>query len=256
MKTFLKVSALLITALFLSHCSEDQTIQPQEPFEDLTTSASAYADQFLTFSITTTATDRSFDFDIDGRGGKIAVNWGDGTIEKRTLIAGNGWFQHAYNSAKNYTVTVSGDIKTIWALQIWHEEVTVRNIHLGGLTNLEILAFEDFINGPQIMNLSQNRLLEFLELEGINNLTDVVMPPTNRIDYSTVRLNVPTQVVDRIIARIYDSVVNSPRQGTLNLRASTNENGNSMIGPPSSYSINKLRKLRDTYGWYIVPSIY
>jgi hypothetical protein len=65
-----------------------------------------------------------------------------------------------------------------------------------------------------------------------------------------------TAAVDRVIARVHDSVVNSPRQGIFAFGAlwGQGEEGD-VVGPPSSYSINKLRKLRDVYGWTIYPEI-
>ena len=63
MKISFKIFPLLLGVALLSRCPDEQEIQLQEQFEDITTSANAYADQFLTFNITTIPGDQHFDFD-------------------------------------------------------------------------------------------------------------------------------------------------------------------------------------------------
>src|SRR5829696_2184266 len=106
MKTTVKIFVLALSAFFLSRCSDDKIAEPQIPSEDLKATAAAYEDEFLTFMITTVSNDRDFEFTINGDGGKVSVNWGDGTIEKRTLSHTNGLFSHGYEREKNYTITV------------------------------------------------------------------------------------------------------------------------------------------------------
>ncbi len=245
---------LAMGVLFSYSCSDDQIVEPQ--FEDLKTSANAYADQFLTIKITTTPEDLKMRFTLAGNGGKVFVDWGDGTKQQRILDWDNDVFQHAYREAKDFTIKVSGEIKAIENFLVLSENLRINSMHLGGLTNLEVFSFQIVKNSPATINLSQCRKLSLIELSSVPNLTDVILPATNEIAYADFygATGLSTAVVDRTIARIHDSVVASPREGVLNLtRLYISGHENEMIGPPSSYSLNKLRKLRDVYGWYIYP---
>src|SRR5688572_10843424 len=136
------------------------------------------------------------------------------------------------------------------------EDLKVSSLHLGGLTNVQTFSFQLIWDGPPSLNLSQCRQLGLLELSSVASLTDLILPATNKIMYASLNglTSLPTAVVDRVIARIYDSVVKNPRPGIIDLKASYRVGETEkLIGPPSSYSITKLRKLRDTYQWYVYP---
>jgi hypothetical protein len=258
MKNILKV--LLIAAVMgtFSGCSSDELIEPSTISEDLRTSANLYQDQFLTFNITATEMGTRLTFFLSGNGGRVSVNWGDGTIEKK-YVTSRIRLEHEYGNMKNYTVNVSGDIKTITELELNYADMVFNKIHFGGLTNLKYLNFNLFAAGPITVNLSRNRMLEHITLLGIERMEDVILPSTNKISSLDISgdNNLSTAAVDRIVARIHDSVVNSPRAGFITLRATwyQEEGDNAMVGPPSSYTINKLKKLRDVYGWNVNPEI-
>jgi hypothetical protein len=246
---------LAVAALLSYRCSEETAVEPQVISEDLRTSAAAYADQFLTVKITTTTDDRHMRFTLTGLGGKVLVDWGDGTIQQRVLDWDYEIFKHTFSESKDYTITVSGDIKTIETFIMLDEDLKVNALHLGGLSNLRTFSFQLIWDGPQILNLSQCRKLRLLELSSVASLTDLILPATNEIFYASLNgSGLSTAVVDRVIARIYDSVVNNPRPGSIDIKLSFREGQTDwMVGPPSSYSINKLRKLRDVYQWYVYP---
>jgi hypothetical protein len=256
MKRKIKLVLLAIAMLFLYRCSEEPVVEPQVIEEDLKTSAAAYADQFLTINITTT-TDRKMRFTLTGVGGKVFVDWGDGTKQQRVLDSDYDIFQHTYSESKDYTITVSGDIKTIETFIMLDEDLKVNALHLGGLINLTTFSFQLIWDGPATLNLSQCRNLGLLELQAVPKLTDLILPTTNNIWYANLSgtTNLSTAVIDRVIARIYDAAVNhSRRGGVIDIKAFHQAGQeDSMIGPPSSYSITKLRKLRDVYQWYIYP---
>lgn len=261
MKTSLRIFVLALGAVLLSRCTEEKIVEPQAPEEDLRTTAAAYQDQFLIFKIATTTDDNSFEFTINGDGGNVAVNWGDGTIEKRTLSHTNGLFSHHYSwdRIKNYTITVSGDIKSITHFQKWYETVKVYDIHFGGLTNLEFLTIETMHNSPEVINISRNRKLKTLKFENLLTTKEIIMPSVHELNwvYFATLPYVTTPVADRIIARIHDATVaNSVMNGSIVFKAGYSDGmGNKLLGSPSSYSVNKLRKLRDVYGWRVSPDI-
>src|SRR5262245_20520792 len=134
MKKVLQVLLTVSLLTMFSRCANDEFTEPKPPADDPLTTASAYQDQFLTLKITTTA-DRFVLFALQGNGGKVSVNWGDGTIEKKVLAVNSGiQCMHVYDREKNYTINVSGDIATIIGFEFAEDShIVLNNIHFGGL---------------------------------------------------------------------------------------------------------------------------
>jgi hypothetical protein len=193
-----------------------------------------------------------------GTGGKVSINWGDGTIEKVMLTPDLRSYSHQYDRVKNYYIKIDGDIKNIEYYGMSYQDgVKVRNLHLSGLTGLKSLNLVIMSQSPEVINLSHNKLIEEIDFVDLLALKEVIIPTTNKL--REVRLTGCTQLntaaMDHIIGRIYQSVVSAPRTGSFNFSMSwyDSELENEMIGPPSDYSLTKLRKLRDTYGWGMHP---
>lgn len=240
----------------------DENIEPQPLTEDLKTSAKGYWDQFLSIHITTNFEDY-VTFHLNGTGGEITVDWGDGTSQTAYVGSYDVTFTHDYNTdeetLQDFAIRVSGDIKTITGFNFYYASLYVDEVHFGGLTNLRSLSMGVLGYGPREINLSKNKLIEDVMLPGVQRLENLILPVTNKIrilDISGYN-ELPPAVVDRAIARVYDSVVKSPRTGYVNIPASWSqeEDDPSMVGPPSPYSINKLRKLKKKYGWTIFPDV-
>lgn len=254
---FLCASVLVVAA----GCA-DESIEPQPLSEDMKTSANGYWDQFLSIHITTNFEDY-VTFHLDGTGGDITVDWGDGSSETSYVGPDYVTFTHDYNTDEetphDFAIRVSGDIKTITGFNFYYASLYVNEVHFGGLTNLKSLSMGVLSYGPTEINLSKNKVIESVVLPGVQRLQNLILPVSNKIrviDISGYN-ELPTAVVDRVIARVHDSVVNSPRSGYFNIPASwaQEEDDPSMVGPPSSYSINKLRKLKRKYGWKIFPDV-
>jgi hypothetical protein len=261
MKNTLNLLLLAVFCVMVAQCS-DERVEPIMLEDDLMTSATLYEDQFFTLAITTIITDPSeplpeqVTFDLEGTGGKISLNWGDGTIEK--LIVGTSMvtLEHHYTRVKNYTIKMSGDIKTITSFRVNYLSTKIHDIHFGGLVNLKEVGMNLLGEVPSVINLSRNRSIENVSLSGLPSLKDVLLPTANNLSYVDITGEnlLTTAAVDRIIARVHDAVVNKPRAGRFVLGVGWAEDSEK-VGPPSSYSINKLRKLRDVYGWTIYPDI-
>jgi hypothetical protein len=264
MKTNLSLSALFFLLLLAVGCSEEK-VEPVAPEDDLTTSANAYRDQFLLMEISPLKENESDEFPaqvdfilVATPGTRFSVNWGDGTIEKRVMNGDHLSFKHTYKNVKNYTVKVSGDIGMITSYFLdYNPYLKVRDIHTGGLLNLTSIRIGGFYQSPPALNLSRNRKLESVYLFDLLQTTDIILPTTNNISLMVLLGDtaLPVAVLDRIISRIYDSVRNSPRSGILNISKEA-DTDSEILGPPSSYSINKLKTLRDTYGWAIYPETF
>ncbi|MBT1700362.1 hypothetical protein KK083_25975 [Fulvivirgaceae bacterium PWU4] len=262
-KTFSKFLLLLVAVIMF--CCSDEPIVPGDPelTEDLATSASAYSPDIFVAEITTTQPGPNWpvvpvSFHMMGSGGKVSINWGDGTIEKVTITSYLEEYSHQYDRVKNYTIKIDGDIKNIEYYGMSYQDgVRVRNLHLSGLTGLKTINLVIMTEAPEVINLSHNKLLEEIDFVDLTTLKQVIVPTTNKL--TAIRLTGCTQLstaaMDHIIGRVYQSVVSTPRTGSFSASMSWYDEGtmNEMIGPPSSYSINKLRKLRDSYGWSVYP---
>ncbi|HEY0740836.1 MAG TPA: hypothetical protein VGD40_05205 [Chryseosolibacter sp.] len=260
MKTLFKLlcASILLAA---AGCS-DENVEPLPLTEDVKTSATGYWDQFLSIDITTNFEDY-VTFHLNGTGGEITVDWGDGASETAYVGPYDVTFTHDYNTdeetLQDFAIRVSGDIKTIREFNFYYASLYVNEVYFGGLTNLKTLSMGVLGYGPREINLSNNKLIESVVLPGIQHLENLILPVSNKIrtlDISGYN-ELSTAVVDRVIARVYDSVVRSPRTGHVNLPASWSQDDDdrSMVGPPSPYSVNKLRKLKRKYGWTIFPEV-
>lgn len=272
MKKKLSALVVLVASIFLLQSCSDPVIEPQFG-EDQTTKAASYADQFLTVEVTnrfvpSDVEDDSwyphFQMRVYGDGGNVSVNWGDGTIEKVTLDAYGPELRHDYQALKKYKIVISGDIKAITGFDATGTSAKIDAIHFGGLVNLKNVTMA-WADSPEIINLSRNRKLESVIITMAYGTKDILLPTTNAITHIEVTEikdaagnPLPTAVVDRIVSRIYDSVKNSPRAGLFDLKADVVQSNSdpTMVGTPSSYTLNKLRTLRDTYRWAIYPETF
>lgn len=257
MKNKIAFLPLTVLLLLLFQCS-DERIEPTLT-EDLKTSANAYADQFLTIGVTKTADHSTIEFWLSGNEGEMSINWGDGTIQKNVSVANEYVsFWHHYDDNKNYSIVISGEISQITEIILEDQNMKINSIHLGGLPKLRTLVLDNLPNGPQVLNLSRNRSIEYLKTSRTSTISDIILPTSNELIGLDITGNnkLTTSIVDRLIARVHDSVVNNPRSGEITIRSGIDgDAATTMIGPPSSYSINKLRKLQNVYGWKVTPGI-
>lgn len=264
MKTTLRF-LLLLMACVLVRCSEEN-IEPTLLEEDQATHANGtYPSTVFAVEVTTILGGRVeenglpqlTEFYLSGTpGAKVSVNWGDGTIQKVTIDEERNYMSHQYNRIKNYNIQITGEITKITAFGMYYQHIIIRNVYLAGLTNLRQLSMGLNYRAPAVVNLSHNRKIEMLDLSG-NELTDIIVPSENKLNNVLISgaTGLSTSVVDRIVARVYTSVQASPRAGHFALNEDQNQETSAMVGPPSSYSITKLKKLRDVYGWQIVPAL-
>lgn len=253
----------MLLALVLVRCSEE-SIEPTALEDDQSTYMQGYyPSTVFAIEVTTILGGRVeenglpqlTEFYLSGNpGAKVSVNWGDGTIEKVTLDESRNYMTHQYSRIKNYNIQVKGEISRITEFGMYYQHIIIRDVYLAGLVNLKRISIGLNYQSPSVVNLSHNRKIETLDLSG-NELTDIIVPSENNL--TTVLIPGPnalsTAVVDRIISRVYTSVQASPRAGYFALNENQDQELPEMVGPPSSYSITKLKKLRDLFGWEIVP---
>ena len=276
------ISKLLLVPLAFTmfHCADVQ-LAPRETAENLAASKSddrtrsvlAYSHNVFVIELMALkytpgeSLPAPFQMELGGTGGAISVNWGDGTMENVTLEPGHpgagNILMHQYEYEREYAITISGDIKDIYTYAISNQEIKLNNLHISGLSGLKSLSLNFTKSAPEVIDLSHNKLIEEVDLIDLGNVIGfaqpkihVILPATNNVNF--IRLfgtNVTTQSVDQAIDRVYKSVVKSPRSGTFGLSLSwaQPDDSDDMVGPPSGHSLDKLRMLRDTYGWTLYP---
>jgi hypothetical protein len=270
MRKIISSLLLLPLAVVMMNCTDDR-ISPRETNEDQVTSARegdrgnslrAYSRNVFAIELTAlkyTATDplpAPLEMNMTGTGGMITVNWGDGTIEQIALHPSFMFLNHQYNEEKMYTIEITGDIRNISRFVISHQEINLNDIHLGGLTGLRSINIIFTKSAPEVIDLSRNLLIQEVDIFDLANLRKIVIPTSNNINsivlYGT---GLTTQSVDQAIDRVYKSVLQNPRPGTFALSVSwaQPDESDAMVGPPSSRSLEKLKILRNSFGWNIQP---
>jgi hypothetical protein len=96
--------------------------------------------------------------------GKIAIDWGDGTVDKGKLTDAGDDFSHGYGSASPHTITVSG--KNITGLNCSENQLTELDVSRN--TALIILSCEN--NLLTVLDVSKNTAL--IDLDCSNNKLD------------------------------------------------------------------------------------
>ena len=191
-----------------------------------------------------------FEIDLTLVSGSITVDWGDGTSSINVT-------SHTYATSGNYLVTVTGDLDKITRFRSFYGVGRMDAINLQGLTNLERIQF-GLTYGPRVIDLTYNKKVEFVSMPNIQQLERLILPVDGVI--KNLNINGPNQLsttsVDEIINSLYESVVlRNAVGGTLDLTKTWYPETDAMVGPPSAAAILKLRELRDTYQWSIIPDV-
>lgn len=221
-----------------------------------------------TFTITAIVDENStpdniFKFMIDGLGGGVLVDWGDGSSEGYSINMEEFGYEtvelsHTYANPGNHLITITGDLEMITSLfPGYYREGRIAAINVQGLTELKAIGINDVPPGPKVIDLSNNIKLQYVSVAVLssNPLENLILPIENYIrEISIMGCNhLVTSRVDDVISKIYLSVA---QHNEMNGYFGLGEDGSQeslMVGPPSPASITKLRELRDVYHWTILP---
>lgn len=191
-----------------------------------------------------------FSFSVTG---DVTVDWGDGNSE--SFDDTNEEFYHEYDHPGEYFVCVTGNLNEIERFYSYYGQGPLKDLNLMHLTGLE-----DFRNGwngsvvsPSIIDLSHNTKIAYLDVSLSNHLEGLNIPSDNRILNLLIfgPNSLTEDAVDHIINPVYESVVATDRQwGNISLEYESVENS---LVPISDETLEKLRELKNTYGWTIEP---
>jgi len=136
-------------------------------------------------------------------------------------------------------------------------------INVEGLTGVKDFRFGLTPRSPKVIDLTHSTKLEFIMLTNLVQLERVILPveaPIQMLDISGTN-QLSAAAVDEIINALYASVVEHNQQNGYFIvyanwmDGATSSDTHDMVGPPSSGSLTKLRELRDTYHWTIMPDL-
>jgi hypothetical protein len=193
---------------------------------------------------------------VSGNAGTILVNWGDGSSNTYSLVPTVGTeLEHIYPTAGNFLITVSGDLEEITTFYSFYGPGRMDAINLQGLTQLQNISF-GLTYGPKVIDFTYNTSLESIFMPNLQQLERLILPVDGVI--KNLNINGPNQLstasVDEIINALHESVVlRNAVGGTFDLTATWYPETDAMVGPPSAVAKIKLRELRDTYQWSVVP---
>lgn len=265
MKNLRPFFLLAVSAFLFFQCSEEE-IKPTNSLIEEEISAQAQRTDALVIGALVNAdyddaiSGYDYEFYLTGDNVNITINWGDGTTTQHAAASRydyDGIF-HGYKSPGRYIITITGTLDKVVEFSSYYGHADFNAINFAALPNLEIVNV-GLTRSPATMDLTKNPSLTTVSLAGMPDMKNLVLPRTHNI--SQLSLDGPFQLdtedVDKIVSNIHKNTIAKNIQGGLiTLRASwaQDENDYSMIGPPSGFTLDKLRFLRDSYGWSIYPS--
>lgn len=198
---------------------------------------------------------QSFHFDITGPNGNATIDWGDGQTENFPLYDHSE--DHLYDKAGKYFVTITGDLQNITDFYSYYGDGPMEEVDLMHLTELKDVRI-GFTPGPRIIDLRQNKKLEYVDVSVNTNLEELLIAPDNVIKWLGISgpNHVSAAAINAVIDNLYQSVIDSDVDrtgGTFSYQIIGSGHENETVGPPSGTSLEKLNDLRTNYGWQILP---
>lgn len=198
----------------------------------------------------------SLEFALNGDPGALSIDWGDGTSEPFALTNDDSFVSHIYATDGHFPITITGDLQKIKYFYSFYGNGALDSINTQSLSNLKEIRF-GLTNGPKVIDLRYNKKIEFIMMTGLHELEELLLPDENSIYYIDISGPnlITTSGIDQIINKIYaTAVMNNVMNGGFQLNKQwyppfTGE----AVGPPSEAGIMKLRELRDSYNWSVLP---
>jgi hypothetical protein len=204
----------------------------------------------LTPAFTFQPATEDFDFEIEAGGtGTLEINWGDGTVETITLPVMDH-FSHLYTSAGPHYVSVTGDLNRIVRTEFFYANGDINALSLIHLPNL--VVFRSGLNHmPATVDLSRNLNLEHFEVMSMDFSSLDISHNTHLNFLYLFAPSFTSAAIDDVIDDLYTNVTTYGVYGGEFSAPTDWSDGPPIIGPPSPESIDKLRSIRDDYGWLV-----
>lgn len=187
-----------------------------------------------------------FDFQVD---------WGDGTSETWTSGV-TTIVDHQYEYPGHYFISITGNGLDSVVL-VGNLEGRIARLGMKHLVNLRDFRIE-YGEGPEVVDLRHNKLVNEIRLfpssfDPSPDLKRLLIPDDAGIYLLELpgQTNIKPENLNHVIDNLYHQVVNNPRSG--DFIYSTWEDNNVPIATPSPEAIEKLKELKHTYNWLVVP---
>lgn len=176
----------------------------------------------------------------------LMVDWGDGTREEI-----KGEIAHTYATVDShlYTVTITGDLSSIWAIQSGDYKGEIYSYDTKKLANLRVFSHTTY-DGLDNIDLSANTKLEYVALDYGYDLPRVILPASHNIKNFTMDY---TQVSDTaLLAIVQNLYANASVNSTTHGGYFSAQPGGWTI-PPSVNEV--LSGLKNEFGWTVSPDV-
>ena len=189
----------------------------------------------------------------------ITVDWGDGITETHTSQPQFEYYSmtisHFHPENKEYVITITGDLDEIIAVENEsYDNFRATEINFDKLRNLRFL--ETGFQALEVLDLSKNRKLERVSYYNNHLTQDIILPNNHNI--LQFDLTASTGLSSADLSSLIDNLYkNAVRHNTMNGFIGITEGyveDPPILGPPSAEALEKLRILRDDYGW-LIPDI-
>jgi hypothetical protein len=196
----------------------------------------------------------SMQLDIWGPGEfDMNVDWGDGT--KGIWRSGiTTLFEHYYQEPGKYFISITGHRidSTYMVGDLWPGDAEIERLGMDHLKQLVEFRME-WADGPKVIDLSHST--EWLGEIRINNaaVEDLRIPDNARLYIVELagNKNLTSASLNEIINDLHHQVVTSPPHGgDFYFYA---DDYNTPVSEPSPEAWEKLRELKHTYGWLVIP---
>ena len=188
-------------------------------------------------------------------GSSIIINWGDGTTESYEMNSGVQPITHEYSETGDHPVTITGDIDKITYFKCFYDNL-INEINFQHLTNLREIHY-GLTGSPRVVDLSHNSQLQSAILPALGGMEELYLAETHTIRSISVEGNgLSTAMIDAVINSVHKNAVSQNiMSGYFGLGAVLYQPwwDESLVGPPSAEALDKLKALKENYGWEISP---
>jgi hypothetical protein len=184
-------------------------------------------------------------------GSDLTIHWGDGAVQG---VGSGGYFEHEYSGSGPYYAYVTGDIDLLSHLQFYYGDGSLHKLSIIHLTDLTSFSMGFAGPTPTHIDFSKNTKLTSLECAGCR-LTSLDITKNiwlNHLEISATNY-LSTAAIDKVINDLYNNATTRYIYGGYFDLWNGREDGG-LVGPPSAAALDKLRSLRDSYGWEIYPT--
>lgn len=214
----------------------------------------------LTLVGVTTGDNNRFGMQLDAAWGTFDfhIDWGDGTSEIFSPVTTTG-VDHSYAHPGKYFISITGNgLDSVVLVGNLIGAGEIERVGLKHLVNLFDFVLE-YARGPETIDLTNNKQLMYVllyphPLDPSPSLKTLLIPnDANIISLEVIgHTSLTSESINNVIDALHHQITTiNPRRGTFDF--SRSDDNNTPIAIPSESSMEKLREMKHTYNWFILP---